>query len=124
MTTTVSLFCLVYGDSFSRAFEVEIGREKSISVLREFVVQSGPSSLNGVRPADLDLWSVSIPISNEEGSQFPDLNQLRKLGIAETVGEAFPDSVDLQKRHARVIVTNAFHLSATSTSRLVNMTMV
>ncbi|PFH49974.1 hypothetical protein AMATHDRAFT_48311 [Amanita thiersii Skay4041] len=108
MTTTISLFCLVYGDSFSRGFEVEIGREKSISVLREIVVQSGPSSINGARPADFDLWSVNIPISNEEGPQFPDLGQFSKLGIAEIVGEAFPNSVNLQKCHIRVIITNAF----------------
>ncbi|PFH46587.1 hypothetical protein AMATHDRAFT_7629 [Amanita thiersii Skay4041] len=104
---------MVYGDRFKKAFGAEIGREKSVSALREAirVAPYAPKCLKGVRPADFDLWKVYIPITNEETAPFPDLKlpEAHRLGVAEIVGEVFPDSEISHERpsHVNLIVTNS-----------------
>ncbi|RPB22368.1 hypothetical protein L211DRAFT_850677 [Terfezia boudieri ATCC MYA-4762] len=66
MPNLVSLFCLVYGDLFNRAFKVVIEKQQSVANLKEHIIIQGPSSLRDMHTADLNLWKWNQPGGVEE----------------------------------------------------------
>ncbi|PPQ90907.1 hypothetical protein CVT25_007870, partial [Psilocybe cyanescens] len=63
---SLSLNCLLDGDSPDRIFTVEIPTHKSVSILKDLIKEKNSSSLGNVDPKDIDLWQVSLPIDNLE----------------------------------------------------------
>jgi len=89
MSDFVSLFCLVYGDSFNSLFVVDIERERSVPALKELIIIKGPSSLKDLRAPDLDLWKVEIPITKAKVAQVPELKDENELSMLDKIAEHF-----------------------------------
>ncbi|RPB01469.1 hypothetical protein L873DRAFT_1788348 [Choiromyces venosus 120613-1] len=94
MSIPVLLFCLVYGEPFSRSFEVEIKRWKSVSALRDLIISKDPDYFRGTSARSLDLWKINIPIIDEETPQNPDLSNAIKLGPADKIARHFNNPIN------------------------------
>jgi len=58
----VTLFCLVEGESVSNAFEIEVASTKTVSTLKNLIVDGNQApAFKDVAAKDLILWRVSIP---------------------------------------------------------------
>ncbi|KAF8648911.1 hypothetical protein AX16_006133 [Volvariella volvacea WC 439] len=103
MSDFVSLTCLVYGEKLDRAFEVEIGREKSVLALKDHIANKGPSILKDVRSPDLELYKARILITDDdETNQKPELKREDKLCPAKKIGKLFP--AEPPEDHVHIIV--------------------
>ncbi|GBC14874.1 hypothetical protein GLOIN_2v1781861 [Rhizophagus irregularis DAOM 181602=DAOM 197198] len=99
---SITLFCLVKGNTTANAFSVKISRDEPISELKKAIkVEKAPEFDNF--PADrLKLWKVSIPGDQD--------NQLRNLILQDSdellairkISKYFPDSPP--EEHIHVIV--------------------
>jgi hypothetical protein len=66
MSNTVSFFCLVYREPFSRAFPVEINKETSIGVLKEVIKEKKKPEFDSFAADRLQLWKVDIKAGDRE----------------------------------------------------------
>jgi hypothetical protein len=89
MSNQVSLLCLVYGRPFSRAFPVEIGREKMICVLEKVIKEDQSFALDSFAANDLDLWKVDIRDGEELERFEPRDNEV--LSPVMKVGDLFQE---------------------------------
>src|SRR6266496_3691534 len=58
---SITLFCLVKGNTTANAFEVNIEKDKSISHLKKVIKAEQPQTFANVDAKDLKLWKVEIP---------------------------------------------------------------
>jgi hypothetical protein len=65
----LTLFCLVDGDK--APFPVKIESSESIGDLKDAIKAKIPDTFNGVDAKDLTLWSVSIPVSDDDDDDVP-----------------------------------------------------
>ncbi|KAF9198642.1 hypothetical protein BGZ59_004467, partial [Podila verticillata] len=64
----VTLFCLIEGESVSTAFEVEVASAKTISTLKNLIVDGNQApAFRDFAAKDLVLWRASIP-DDKQGS--------------------------------------------------------
>ena len=56
------LFCLVYGESTSQAFSVEIDHIKTVDGLKKLTKNEKTPRFDDVAADELTLWRVSIPV--------------------------------------------------------------
>lgn len=102
MSTSIRLFCLVYGEPSSRAFEVEIERWKTISALKETIKEKIPDDLTGIAFNKLDLYKVEITVNKKDRRpQRPVFKDEDELSPMDKVGEEFPEVVD-QRVHVLI----------------------
>jgi hypothetical protein len=73
---SLSLNCLVLGDSPGRAFTVEIRKRENVSTLKDLIKEEKFPHLNRIAASDLDLWQVSFPADNLQAA-------LEKLNLAD-----------------------------------------
>jgi hypothetical protein len=57
---SITLFCLVKGNTTASAFEVDIEKNKSISKLKEAIKAKNQNDFAGVDAVKLKLWKVEI----------------------------------------------------------------
>jgi hypothetical protein len=58
-----TLYCVVEGESTSKAFSVEIEPTQSIGSLKDAIKAKNPDTFNGVDANNLTLWRVDFPIT-------------------------------------------------------------
>ncbi|KAG0239337.1 hypothetical protein BG011_003942, partial [Mortierella polycephala] len=63
---TLTLFCLVDGESTSNAFAVEIESTKTISGLKDLIKAKKTPKFDDIAANELTLWQATIP-EEEEG---------------------------------------------------------
>ena len=59
-TGPITLFCLIHGEPSTRAFPVQINRECTVALLREFIVHKNSNYFKGIDPRLLCLYLVLI----------------------------------------------------------------
>ncbi|KAH7885486.1 hypothetical protein F5I97DRAFT_1885976, partial [Phlebopus sp. FC_14] len=91
MSDPVPLFCLVYGETFSTAFAVEIGRGKLVSHLKELIKEKKMHSCEHIDAGCLQLWRVGIPITKDGAPQKPNLRDEDRLESAHELSRVFPE---------------------------------
>jgi len=69
MTNTLTLFCLVDGDS--APFPVEIESTKTVGSLKDSIKLKKTPRFDDVAADELTLWSVSIPVSDDDDDEAP-----------------------------------------------------
>src|SRR5688572_27644741 len=68
---SITLFCLVKGNTTASTFEVDIEKDKSISKLKEAIKAKNPQTFANVDAKDIKLWKV--PISDDHNDQLRNL---------------------------------------------------
>jgi hypothetical protein len=107
-TNTLTLFCLIEGDSTSYAFKVRIlDTHTDVSDLKKAIVGEKPNAFEHVDPNDLVLWKVSIPIiDNDETPILLDnarCGDKKKLGPATRLSKVFPPE-ELAEETVHIVV--------------------
>ncbi|KAF8639261.1 hypothetical protein AX16_010333 [Volvariella volvacea WC 439] len=117
MADFVSLFCLVYGEPFARAFEVEIRGEKSVSILKKLIITEKVNDFKGIDADHLDLWKVEIPITKSELPQSPELKDEDELAPTNEISKEFPR--EPLKKRIHIIVKVAADATVTGSLKRV-----
>src|ERR1044072_4849311 len=100
---SITLFCLVKGNTTANAFEVDIEKDKSISHLKKVIKAKKQNYFTGVDADKLRLWKVPIsddhvdPLSNLSLEDSDELLAIRKIS------KYFPDSPP--EEHIHVLVS-------------------
>ncbi|GJJ77531.1 hypothetical protein EMPS_09890 [Entomortierella parvispora] len=95
-TDTLTLFCLISGESTSKSFKVRIvDKDADVSDLKDdvFKVISNPSGQ--IKAKDLVLWKATIPVGEERIIELGSLGDKIKLDNPRTgLSKLFPESPD------------------------------
>jgi Crinkler effector protein N-terminal domain len=91
----VTFFCLLYNHPFDRIFDVGATTGESVLELQQRIVDKMSDDLEGFSDLDLTLWSVSIPLrDNDALSQFKpqndEINNISKLDKWSEISTEFP----------------------------------
>ena len=98
---SITLLCLVKGNTTANAFEVDIEKDKSISKLKEAIKEKIDVPAN-FKAKDLKVWKVSIPDDRDDLLSNLTLNDGGELLATRDIEEYWPEKPP--KRHIHVIV--------------------
>ncbi|KAF9536636.1 hypothetical protein EC957_010257 [Mortierella hygrophila] len=99
-TNTLTLFCLISGDSTSCAFKVRIlDTHADISDLKKAIIGENPGAFEHIDAKDLVLWRATIPANENAGDErvikLDGLDDKTKLGNPRThLSKLFPETPD------------------------------
>ncbi|KAG0250655.1 hypothetical protein DFQ27_009277 [Actinomortierella ambigua] len=103
--TTLTLSCLVDGETTFNAFSVKAPPSGTVDDLKELIKAEIPNKLNGVDAMDLALWRVSIPDGDDNNKQPILLDQIlekKELKATRELSELFEGP--LVKKTIHIIV--------------------
>ena len=63
-TNTITIICLVNGESSGHAFALDIGKDKHISHLKKQIKKEKAPKFDNLAADELVLWKVDIPTSD------------------------------------------------------------
>src|SRR5271170_2109070 len=99
---SITLFCLVKGNTTANAFEVDIEKDKSISHLKKVIKAEQPQTFANVDAKDIKLWKVTIPGDQDDQLRNLILQDRDELLAINDIGDYWPTSPP--KKHIHVIV--------------------
>ena len=106
MSDTITLLCLVHGESSQHVFPIDITKNKLVVHLKQQIHKELHPRFERVPYTKLRLWRVSIPADDDALLQSLVLNDednsTQKLPPAEEIGEIFSES--LKKKHIHIII--------------------
>ncbi len=97
---SITLLCLVKGNTLANAFSVKISREEPISELKKAIKAEKQNDFAGVDADRLKLWKVSIPDDRDDLLSNPILQD--ELLATKEISKYFPDPP--LEEHIHVIV--------------------
>jgi hypothetical protein len=100
---SITLFCLVKGNTTANAFEVDIEKDKSISKLKEAIKAKKQNDFAGVDADKLRLWKKEIPDDQDDLLSSLTLNDGDELLATKKISKYFPDSPP--EEHIHVLVS-------------------
>ena len=112
---SITLFCLVKGNTTANAFEVDIEKDKSISKLKEAIKAKKQNDFAGVDTDKLRLWKKEIPDDQNDLLSSLTLNDRDELLATKKISKYFPDSPP--EEHIHVLVSPP-EITATSSEVL------
>src|ERR1044072_8356815 len=99
---SITLFCLVKGNTTANAFEVDIEKDKSISKLKEAIKAKKQNDFAGVDADKLRLWKKEIPDDQDDLLSNLTLNDGDELLATRGIGDYWAEKPP--KRNIHVIV--------------------
>ena len=99
---SITLLCLVKGNTLANAFSVKISREEPISELKKAIKAEKQNDFAGVDADRLKLWKVSIPGDQDDQLRNLILQDSDELLAIDDIGDYWPTSPP--KKHIHVIV--------------------
>jgi hypothetical protein len=89
---SITLFCLVKGNTSENAFSVKISRDEPISELKKVIKAENAQTFANIDAKDLKLWKV--PISDDHDDQLRNLSleDSDELLAIRKISKYFPDS--------------------------------
>src|ERR1044071_10319453 len=99
---SITLFCLVKGNTTANAFEVDIEKDKSISKLKEAIKAKKQNDFAGVDADKLRLWKKEIPDDQDDLLSNLTLNDGDELLATREIGDYWTEKPP--KRNIHVIV--------------------
>src|SRR5581483_8105024 len=113
---SITLFCLVKGNTTANAFPVRIDKGQFIGDLKEAIKAKNPQTFTNVDAKDLKLWKV--PISDDHDDQLRNLSleDSDELLAIRKISKYFPDSPP--EEHIHVLVSPP---EATATSEVLKL---
>jgi hypothetical protein len=89
----ITLFCLLQGDLFDKAFIIQLMKRDSIAAAKLSIIKSRKHPLNDIDVTELMLYSVSVPNGNvsalKQASRLIDGGENEALDPFAIVGEIF-----------------------------------
>ncbi|RGB36025.1 hypothetical protein C1646_814325 [Rhizophagus diaphanus] len=99
---SITLFCLVKGNTTASAFEVDIEKDKSISKLKEAIKAKKQNDFAGIDADKLRLWKVPISDDHVDPLNNLSLEDGEELLAIRKISKYFPDSPP--EEHIHVLV--------------------
>ena len=99
---SITLLCLVKGNTLANAFSVKISREEPISELKKAIKAEKQNDFAGVDADKLRLWKKEIPDDQDDLLSNLTLNDGDELLATKKISKYFPDSPP--EEHIHVIV--------------------
>ena len=99
---SITLFCLVKGNTSEKAFSVKISRDEPISELKKAIKAEKAPEFNNFPADKLKLWNVKIPNNRNDLLSNLTLNDGDELLATKKISKYFPDSPP--EEHIHVIV--------------------
>jgi len=99
---SITLLCLVKGNTTANAFSVKISRDEPISELKKAIKAEKQNDFAGVDADKLKLWKVEIPGDRDNQLRNPILQDSDELLAIRKISKYFPDSPP--EEHIHVIV--------------------
>ena len=109
---SITLLCLVKGNTLANAFAVDIDREKLVSHLKD-AIKDKIDVPTGFKAKDLKLWNVKIPDDQDDLLSNLTLQDQTELLATREIGDYWTEKP--AKRHIHVLVEPP--ASATASSR-------
>jgi hypothetical protein len=110
---SVTLLCLVKGNTLSNAFPVHIDANSLIGDLKEAIKAKTPQTFANVDAKDIKLWKVSIPGDHlDDQLKNLKLNDSDELSAIKKISKYFPDPP--AEEHIHVLVEPPASTTATS----------
>src|SRR6266542_1086494 len=100
---SITLFCLVKGNTLANAFSVKISREEPISELKKAIKAEKQNDFAGVDADRLKLWNVTIPGDQDDQLRNLILQDSDELLAIRKISKYFPDSP--LEEHIHVLVS-------------------
>jgi hypothetical protein len=110
---SITLLCLVKGNTLTNAFAVDIDKEKLVSHLKEAIKAKNPQTFANVDAKDIKLWNVKIPDDQDDLLSRLTLNDGDELLATKKISKYFPDLPP--EEHIHVLVEPP--ATATASSR-------
>src|SRR3954447_9259865 len=89
---SITLLCLVKGNTTASAFAVDIDREKLVSHLKDAIKAKKQNDFAGIDADRLKLWNVKIPDDRDDLLSRLTLNDGDELLATKKISKYFPDS--------------------------------
>ena len=99
---SITLFCLVKGNTSEKAFSVKISRDEPISELKKVIKAENAQTFANVDAKDLKLWKVTIPGDQDDQLRNLILQDSDELSAINDIGDYWTTSPP--KKHIHVIV--------------------
>jgi len=99
---SITLFCLVKGNTTTNAFEVDIEKDKSISRLKDVIKAKKAPEFDNFPADKLKLWKVEIPDDHDDPLNNLSLQDQPELLAIKKILKYFPDSPS--EEHIHVLV--------------------
>ena len=99
---SITLLCLVKGNTTASAFAVDIDREKLVSHLKEAIKAKKQNDFAGVDADKLKLWKVEIPDDRNDLLSDLSLQDNDELLATRDIGDYWTEKPP--KRHIHVLV--------------------
>src|SRR6266542_4380783 len=100
---SITLFCLVKGNTLANAFSVKISREEPISELKKAIKAEKQNDFAGIDADKLKLWKVTIPGDRDDQLRNLILQDSDELLAIRKISKYFPDSP--LEEHIHVLVS-------------------
>ena len=88
---SITLLCLVKGNTLANAFSVKISREEPISELKKAIKAEKQNDFAGVDADRLKLWKVSIPGDHDDQLRNLILQDSDELLAINDIGDYWPE---------------------------------
>jgi hypothetical protein len=99
---SITLFCLIKGNTTASAFEVDIEKDKSISHVKKDIKAEKQNDFAGIDADKLRLWKKEISDDQDDLLSNLSLEDKDELLATKKISKYFPDS--LPEEHIHVIV--------------------
>jgi|tagenome__1003787_1003787.scaffolds.fasta_scaffold20912616_2 hypothetical protein len=105
MATTITLYCLVHGDSVQQAFEIDISNDKSVSRLKKEIKKEKAPEFDDFAADKLTLWKVDIDIHDKDAIKqlvLEETDVIKNMSPASEIQEYFENAPT--KKHIHVVI--------------------
>ena len=99
---SITLLCLVKGNTTANAFPVDINKDQLVGHLKKAIKAEKHKTFHGVEADELKLWKVTIPDDHVDPLGNLTLNDRDELLATKKISKYFPDSPP--EEHIHVIV--------------------
>jgi len=100
---SITLLCLVKGNTTANAFSIKISRDEPISELKKAIKAEKHKTFHGIEADELKLWKKEIPDDQDDLLSNLTLNDGDSLLATKKISKYFPDSPP--EEHIHVIVS-------------------
>src|SRR5436190_183135 len=88
---TITLLCLVKGNTFANAFPVDINKDQLVGHLKKAIKAEKHKTFHGVEADELKLWKVSIPGDHDDQLRNLILQDSDELLAINDIGDYWPE---------------------------------
>ena len=108
MANTLTLLCLVHGETSDNAFPVDISKNATVGHLKDAIKVKKQHAFADIDADKLSLWRLSIPADDDAMLQNLVLANDQDKGIlklhpAKEIGDVFPERP--KKEHVHIIIS-------------------